>query len=399
MRIAWVVAYPVFGGPHNHIGRIAPHLRTLGVQTCVVVPEEVGNAFERLDQAPDLDVVALPLHRLRATRETRPHVDLVRTFIPETGRLAKLFRERDIDVVVQATLLPPHASVAARRAGLPLVCQVVDTRPPRPVAAVGMEIVRHLADRVMFCGDRLVELHTGQRPLGVPMEVFRPPVDTTRFAPSTARREATRAAWEIPLDASVVGMVGNLNPQKGWEYFVRAAGIIHREVRDAYFLMVGATYDLHQGYLALIEREIGASGVPRERFIMTGESREVETLLAAMDIKLITSVLRSEGTPTTGLEALACGVPLVGVDVGAVAEFVLDGETGFLVQPLDPASIANAAVRLLRDAELRARMGANGRELAVRCFDVRASAKQHELAFSAAQRHHAGRAGRRHAQS
>lgn len=355
-----------------------------------IVPREPGGAEERLRDA-GINVLALPLHRMRSTRRLRPHAEFFGRLPADVAGLARALREHEIDVVVQATLLPPHGGLAAQRAGLPLVWQIVGTREPAPLRRIGMAFVKRSADVAMFCGQALVGLHAGRHPMRIPTSIFYPPVDTGRFHVSAERRRVTREHYGIPAEASVVGMVGNLNPQKGWEYFVRAAGLLYRTHPDLWFMMVGARPEAHRSYLQQIEAQMRVSGVPPERFIMTGESREVEMLLPAFDVKLITSVARSEGAPTCGLEALSCGVPVVGVDVGAIAEFVREGITGFIVPPLQPAALADAARRVLDDNALRTRLGAAGRREAMERYDSKANARLHLDAFETALEHHANR--------
>ncbi|MDE3097660.1 MAG: glycosyltransferase, partial [Chloroflexota bacterium] len=99
-----------------------------------------------------------------------------------------------------------------------------------------------------------------------------------------------------------------------------------------------------------------------------------------------TSVPRSEGVPTVVLEAMACGLPVVATDVGAVADVVEDGVTGFVVPPLDPPAIARAALRLLDDAALRERMGHAGRARAVERFSVERCTEVHVQAYDLALR-------------
>jgi glycosyltransferase involved in cell wall biosynthesis len=103
-----------------------------------------------------------------------------------------------------------------------------------------------------------------------------------------------------------------------------------------------------------------------------------------MDVKLVTSVPRSEGTTTTAIEAMACGVPVIATDVGAVGEVVQDGVTGYLVTPNDPAAIAAKSLALLRDSGLRRDMGNAGRERAVKHFDIATCVGAHIEAFELA---------------
>ena len=85
-----------------------------------------------------------------------------------------------------------------------------------------------------------------------------------------------------------------------------------------------------------------------------------------------------EGVPVSLIEAMAAGVPVVSTSCGAIPELVTEG-TGLLVEPADPAALADA-LRRLRDPELRRRLSAAGRERVQTEFDVdRVAARLGEL--------------------
>ena len=144
-----------------------------------------------------------------------------------------------------------------------------------------------------------------------------------------------RAELGIPAGAPLLGLVGNINPQKGVEHFVAAAELVARERPDAWFVVAGARMPTHAAYLQRLEDQIGAAGL-RERVLVLGERADVDAVLAALDVLLITSVPASEGIPTVALEAMATGVPVVTTDVGAAAEAVRDGVTGAVVRRSSP---------------------------------------------------------------
>jgi len=78
-----------------------------------------------------------------------------------------------------------------------------------------------------------------------------------------------------------------------------------------------------------------------------------------------------EGLPRVVIEAMACGLPVVGTDVSGTNEAVVQDETGLLVPPKDATSLANAIMKLVNDPQLRTRFGKNGRQRVQKVFDIK----------------------------
>lgn len=373
IRILWISHFPVFGGPHNIPLRLAPVLRDAGIETTVLLPHEPGTAAERL-RAGGVSVVTIPLRRLRRTRDLRIHAELLVRAGADVAAIRRVIRDGRHDVVMLTGLTNPHGALAARLERVPLVWQILDTATPPAVRRAVMPFVRRWADAVMFNGEALETLHCGLRPLTQPTTLFTGPVDTQRFRPATEReRGAMRAELGVPAHAPFVGTVANLNPMKGIEWFVRAAVKIHAACPEAWFLISGAAYGNHAGYLESLRREMRESPVPAERWIVRHDAPDRH--YPALDVKLITSLPASEGRTTTGPEAMSCGVPVVAVDVGAVREVIEDGVTGSVVPPRDADALARSTLRLLADRDLRMRLGAAGRRRAEERYALAPSAQ------------------------
>jgi glycosyltransferase involved in cell wall biosynthesis len=131
------------------------------------------------------------------------------------------------------------------------------------------------------------------------------------------------------------------------------------------------------------------------KFIWAGARRDVEVWYPAMDVKVISSLARSEGTTTTAMEAMSCGVPVVATDVGAIREVVDDGRTGLLVDPEDSLSLARACIAVVTNREMARGLAEAGRSAAVERFDVSVCARTHQEAFIAAIEHAGTRSGSR----
>jgi glycosyltransferase involved in cell wall biosynthesis len=382
MKLLWVIHHPIFGGPHNKAVRLAPYLSRNDWQSSVLLPTESGNAWSRL-QSSGVPTSQIQLGRVRRTVSPTKLAALAWHSAGDIKRIRSVIEHERIDLVVVTGLANPHAAIAAFKSHVPVVWQVLDTRTPLIGRRLLMSLVGRIADSVMFNGESLIEAHHVSDSLRKRSFVYYPPVDCGQFMPSTARRTAGRHRLGIPSEARVVGMVANLNPQKGVEYFIRAASLIRQRRDDVYFLLIGAEYSTHRRYTARLQSEIRAGGIS-DRVIFTGDLSDLENLYPVMDVKLITSVPRSEGTTTTALEAMACGVPVVATRVGAVAEVVGDGVTGLLVPPLDTEALADAALRLLDDDQLRQLLGSNGRRRAVTRFDIERCGAAHLQAFQTA---------------
>lgn len=381
MRALWVLHFPVYGGPHNTAVGVREPLADLGWETVAALTDEPGNAEQRLTEG-GLETVTMPLHRLRASWHPRDNLRTAAAFRGDVRALEQLIRARSCDLVVLTGLMNPHGAIAARRAGVPVVWQVLDTRTPPVPRSAAMALVRRWADSVMFTGHAVEDLHVGGRPLDVPSFQFTGGVDLQRFRPDPELRTETRRRFGVPDDALFVGTVANLNPMKGIEYFIRTASRVFKENPGSWFLINGSTYATHRAYTAALHREAEASGIPSNRFIWTDGLPQNH--YAALDVTLITSRPRSEGISTTAPESLACEVPVVATDVGAVREVVRNGVTGVVVPPDSPEALARETLRLAADPALRRRLGEAGRRDVAEHHSVGATASVCDRAFRAA---------------
>jgi glycosyltransferase involved in cell wall biosynthesis len=352
IRVLWVVHYPVFGGPHNRIARLYPHLKQRGIEVTAVVPPAPGNAAERL-HAAQVPVIEIPLGRVRATSSPGPHLTLMRQFGRDVRRLRGAMRASGADVVIVGGLINTQAPIAANLEGLPLVWQVLDSRTPKLASAFLMPVVNRMADVATFAGGALVDLHPGASKLTIPTLISTPGVDTDQFRPSERDRVAIRDQLGIDREAIVVGTVANVNRQKGIEYFVRAARQIRDRFPSAVFLVVGAADYRDDGYFEEVKGEMHALRLSNDDIRFVGEQADIHRWYPAMDVKLLTSVGRSEGTPTAILEAWACGVPVVATNAGSVSQMIEDGVNGYVVTPGDSEALASRTIDLLSSENLR----------------------------------------------
>jgi glycosyltransferase involved in cell wall biosynthesis len=376
----------VFGGPHNQALLLARALERRGVDMTVLVPEGPGSAVSRLREAK-IDVVTIPLHRLRESLNPAHQFSLLVHFWPEVRALRGVIRKCDIDLVQIGGLVNPHAAIAARLEGAAVVWQLLDTRAPMALRRVLMPLVVRIADVVMSTGRKVAAVHPGAEALGERLRIFFPPVDPDLFEPLAMDAVAARTEFGLGQADLVVGTVGNLNPQKGHEYLLRAMALARAERTEAKLLVVGASHETHRAYERGLYRLCGDLGLVKGRdVIFAGPRADVRPALAAMDVFAFAPVPRSEGAPTAVEEAMMMGLPVVATDVGAMAEVVDDGKTGYLVPPLNPQAMSEVLLRLLGDSAERMRLGTSGHDRARERFSLEECADVHLAAYEHAVR-------------
>jgi glycosyltransferase involved in cell wall biosynthesis len=160
-----------------------------------------------------------------------------------------------------------------------------------------------------------------------------------------------------PRHEATVLFLSNLMRRKGAAEAVETALIVLRRHPSARFTFVGEWED--EQLSRELRRRASDSG-DRIRFLQPVTAAAKDRLLASSSLLLFPPV-EPEGHPRVVLEAMAAGLPVVATRRGAIAETVTDGENGFLVDEPVPAELAERVLRLLRDEDLRLRMGAAAR--------------------------------------
>jgi glycosyltransferase involved in cell wall biosynthesis len=170
-------------------------------------------------------------------------------------------------------------------------------------------------------------------------------VDSDAFAPSRSARPLRR-----------IVMVANLREEKGHDTLIDAAPRIRAAHPDATILLVG------DGPLReTLRRRVAALGLDRA-VEFAGERQDVAALLSSSDVFVLPS--RSEASPNGVLEAMASGLPIVASRVGGIPELVDSGIDGVLVEPNDPAALADAVIDLMDRPEWARVLGRAARERA-----------------------------------
>ena len=201
--------------------------------------------------------------------------------------------------------------------------------------------------------------------VGAPISLIYNGVDLARYS-ELAACPTLLSEFDIPADAPIVGVVARLEPEKGHPTLLEAWPTVLRDVPDARLLIVGE--GSQRELLEVQAAALGLMGGASPSVLFTGRRDDVPAVTAALDVAVLPSYREAQGLSI--LEAMALSRPVVASAVGGIPEMIDDGRTGLLVQPRDPAALAGALTRLLRDPLEAQRIGRAGHDLVHERFCV-----------------------------
>ena len=176
----------------------------------------------------------------------------------------------------------------------------------------------------------------------------------------TARRGSLRAELDIN-DEPLIGFVGRMVPEKGVDVLLRAFANVVRDIPRAHLALAG-----DGRLMGEMRVRAGSLGLTRAHFL--GWRGDIASFMADIDVLAVPS--RSEGFGLVVLQAMALARPVVASRVTALPEIVEPGQTGTLVAPDDPASLARALTDILKSANRGAALGRAGRSRLEREFTL-----------------------------
>ena len=373
LRIAILSTHLRGGGKETFVIHLANTLAALGHMPQVICFDSAGKGRAAL--RPDVPLVEFG----RSGNDPRLVMELARV----------LQRER-VDVVHSnnwGTLV--EAVVAAWRRGLPVVhtqhgleYEVGADRQRRTTGARGV-VLRAATRRVhslVAVSPEVGQMMSAEWNAPVSkVHVITNGVPIPSARPGALARSRGRHALGLTDDEHAVVCVAYLRPVKNFPVLVRAVAATAREARTRLFIIgVGPSEpDI---------RRVVAECDAADRVTFLGRRTDVPELLPLFDTFALASA--SEGISISILEAMAAGLPVVATRVGGNPLLVRDGETGMLVPAGDAPALGGALERLARSAELRASMGAAGRDQARTRFSIERMTTDYLRVFASA---HAGR--------
>lgn len=277
----------------------------------------------------------------------REGIDILHTFLFWANILGRLAgRMAQVPIIISG-----ERCINLRKKKVAILIDKFTSRWTDKIVVISKAIKNTLVEREKISSEKIKVIYNG--------------IDLSNFGVENKREKDS-----IPR----VGIVGRLHPDKGHRYFLEAAAQIIKKEPKIEFLIVG-NGPLRKELEAL-SNELGLSG----KVIFAGECRDILKIISSLDILVLSSL--EEGLGNVLLEAMACGRPVIATEVGGVPEVVLDGETGILVPPKSPDTLAQATLKLLMNQAMAKEMGRAGRRRVEKYFTIDRMAKETEEVYN-----------------
>lgn len=288
-------------------------------------------------------------------------------------RLFRLVKKHRIDLVHgQGARVDFYARIAAHTAGVKYISTVAMPVEgfdvsywKRYIYCLLDHFTERYVDRFLLCSEALRKTYV-EKHLVPPDKAIRiyNGIELEKYSPAVNHTSAAGLKKELGLDnASVlVGAIGRMSWQKGFEYMVRAIPAVHAVIPEVKVLFIGDGPLKHE--LEHLARQCGVE----ETIVFTGFRSDIKEVLSAVDVLAVPSL--REGFPMITLEAMAMAKPIVATEIKGMDEQILDMKTGLSIPPADTDSLGSAIIRLLDNKDLARSLGQNAREYVAANFSL-----------------------------
>jgi L-malate glycosyltransferase len=319
-----------------------------------------------------LGIINIPEYRLNSFYDLNA--------VKQVRRFAQFLKEKRIDIVhVHDFYTNIFGMFGAALAGVPVriasrrETDGIRSKAQRFVERRGYDLAHAIVANAEAVRAQLIQ--EGIRPSKIVTLYNGVDLDRLMPKPNLTREEALDT-FQLPRDdRKFITIVANMHhPMKDQSTFLRAAQRIKREFPQAGFILAG------EGRLLNSLREYAAQLGLKDDAFFIGRCAKVSELLAISDVCVLSSK-GVEGFSNSIIEYMASERPVVATDIGGAREAIVEGETGYVVEVEDDASMAEKILYLLRNPERSRIMGAKGRRVVQEKFSCAAQLENIEKLY------------------
>lgn len=334
----------------------------------VILPTEGVLVDALRNEGVEVNVMPYPIMR-RKYFNIKGIIEYGFGLIKYSNKIAKYAKKHKIDIIHTNTAATLEGSFVSRKLRIPQLWSIHEIIvSPKIMYKVTSKLIAKFSS-ITITDSGAVKSHleaSGCFKENV-VKVIYNGVDAKRFTPE-ADCSYLYDEWNIPKDATIIGMMGRVNSWKGQGDFLKAANILMEKYPELYTVFVGAAFEGEEWREKELAGTIEKSPY-KDRIINKGYRTDSEGIYKLYDIFVLPST-NPDPLPTVVLEAMATGKPVVGYRHGGVCEMVKDGYNGLLAEVRNPEDLANKIDSLLQNKKLRTSMGENSRKRLLENFSI-----------------------------
>jgi len=288
--------------------------------------------------------------------------------LSELLKLTKLVRKIDADIIhVNGSRVCFYAGIAGRILNVPIIWHVRETvqdfflydgflgRLAKGIVCVSKGVqVKRFGRFGKWIQDKIFVVYNG--------------IDTNKFTKRETEREKIRTELDLAENEILFGVVGNIIPLKGQDFFLQGVARAKKYKPDlpVKTLIIGRVLDAN--YNEKLLQFVIRKGL-EDIVIFQNYSEKLTEIYSALDVFVLLS--QREGFSRSLLEAMSSDLPILATRIGEIEEAVVDGENGFLVDYSDVDKLAYAIIELSENKNMRREMGQYNRRRATADFDLK----------------------------
>ena len=310
-----------------------------------------------------VDIFAIAVLR-RKNLSLKGSLSYLRDFAKSMRFLKAYIREFKIDIVDTNTAVVFPGAIAAKRLKKKSVWHI------REIISSALE-----NKMISFMMDRYADLIiANSKATGDALLVNQ---DKVRVVYNAVDEKKT--SGNVPHELITVGMAGRINRWKGQKLLVDAAAIVHKECPDVIFEIAGETYQGEDQIKADLESYITKKKLENTVRLL-GQINDMESFYLSLDVFILPSI-QPEPFGLVVIEAMEYKLPVVATNHGGPTEIITDGQDGYLVDYRNAQEMAKRIIELVKNEELRKRMGEFGLKKKRAQFSVSAMVQGIEAVF------------------
>lgn len=360
VRILHISSAKIYGGGERHVADLCRGLQSSGHEVFAAL-RPTNEWQKRLSFLPPENIL---------------HVSIRNSFgVLSALKIADFVKEHEIGIVhahVARDYIPASiACLAARNANFVLTRHVLFPLKPfnkfalkNLVRAIGVSDAVGAQLRSLFPKEIVSVIPNG--------------IDVTNFDPDESKRvgEEFRFLHNIPFDATLVGTLGELKELKGQRDLVLAATEIVKEIPDCRFVVAGKDNSMDKSFRRELKRLVKVFDL-EDRFLWLDWLEDALPFYAALDV--FVSPSHSESFGLAMLEAMIHGKAIAATSTEGAKELL--GRDDVLVPIKEPVALGKKIVEMIRDEELRSKIGSEFRSRAAERFDLKRMVEETERLY------------------